>query len=119
MQAPMDIRIILLHRLAHALEHCLGLLGGSGIIEIDQWLAIDFARQDREVAADGGDIVSRLDGALGNGHMALLWVVSHLPAKSDRASRMPSWLTPSNASATKAPISMDLASASDMPRERR
>ena len=65
MQAPVDIRIILLHRLAHALEHSLGLLGGSGIIEIDQGLAIDFPRQDGEILADAGDVESRADFLLG------------------------------------------------------
>ena len=60
-QAAMDIGIVLVHRLAHALEHRLGLLGGSRIVEIDQRLAVDLARQDREVAADGLDVVGGPD----------------------------------------------------------
>ena len=52
MQAAMDIGIFLGVALHDGIKHGLGLLRRGGIVEIDQRLAIDLARQDREVAAD-------------------------------------------------------------------
>ena len=57
----MDIGIFLRLALHDGVEHRLGLLRRGGIVEIDQRLAIDLARQDRKVAADGLDIVGRPD----------------------------------------------------------
>jgi hypothetical protein len=40
-------------------EHGLRLLRRGGVVEIDERLAVDLHRQDREVRADAGDVVER------------------------------------------------------------
>ena len=45
MHAAMDIGVVLLVIVGNHIDHLGGCLGGSCIVEIDQWLPIDFARK--------------------------------------------------------------------------
>ena len=56
MQAPMDVGIFLAIGALHGVQHRLGLLRRGGVVQIDQRLAIDLARQDREILADFRDV---------------------------------------------------------------
>ena len=57
MQAAMDVGVFLTVGVLDGIEHHLRLLGRGAIVEIDQRLAVDFPRQDREVAADRLDVI--------------------------------------------------------------
>ena len=59
MQAAMDVGVFLGIGVLDRVEHRLRLLRRGAVVEIDQRLAVDFARQDREVAADRLDVVGR------------------------------------------------------------
>ena len=71
MQAAMDVGIFLGVALHDGIEHGLWLLRRGGVVEIDQGLAIDLAREDGKVAADCLDIEARRD-------CAMLAVTAHL-----------------------------------------
>ena len=57
MQAAVHIGVFAGIGMLDGVEHSLRLLRRRAIVEIDQRLAVDFARQDREIAADRLDIV--------------------------------------------------------------
>ena len=57
MQAAMDVGVFVRIGMLDGVEHRLRLLRRRAVVEIDQRLAVDFARQDREVAADRLDVV--------------------------------------------------------------
>ena len=58
MQAAMHIGIFVGIGMLNRVDHDLRLLRRGAVVEIDQRLAVDFPRQDREVAADGLDVVA-------------------------------------------------------------
>ena len=58
MQPAMDVGIFVTIGMRDRIDHGLRLLGRSAVVEIDERLAIDFTRQDREVPANGLDVVS-------------------------------------------------------------
>ena len=61
MQATMHIGIFVGICMADRINHRLRLLRRCTIVEIDQWLAIDRARQDREILANSFNIIGWLD----------------------------------------------------------
>src|SRR5262245_26916857 len=116
MQAAMHIGVFAVIGVRHALEHGRRLLGGRGVIEIDQLLAIDLRRQRRKVLADAGDVVRTIgDGGM-QGHDRAL---SQRSAVSAAISRSASLAMDSMASPTKAWISSACASFSLSPRARK
>ena len=56
-QATVNIGIFHRIGLVHRLNHHLRLLRAGAVVQIDQRLAIDLPRQDREIGADLGDII--------------------------------------------------------------
>src|SRR5579863_6695414 len=64
MQAAMHIGIFVIGRLDHAVDDLAWLLRRSSIIEIDERLAIDLRRQDREILAEAHDIERRFGNML-------------------------------------------------------
>ena len=58
----MNVGVARLHGVHHGVDHRARLLGRGGIVEIDERLAIDLLRQDRELRPDGLDVVG-LQGA--------------------------------------------------------
>ena len=65
MQAAMHVGIFGGIGVLEALEHCLRLLRRGGVVEIDERLAIDLHREDREIRADASYVV----GAVGHCRM--------------------------------------------------
>src|SRR5690606_31708262 len=58
-EAAMDIRIFLAIGVRYGIQHCLRLLRRRAIVQIDQRLAVDFARQDWKIATNCLDVVGR------------------------------------------------------------
>src|SRR6185503_19541194 len=92
MEAAMNVGVFLGVTPGDRVDHRLRLLGRCGVVEIDERLAIDLARQDWEIAADQFDVVGGgpawpIVRAGGNGDRLcghappLLWVASQFPAK--------------------------------------
>ena len=52
----MYIGVFVLIGVDHALDHLPGLLGRGGIVEIDQRLAVDLRREDREIGPDRSEV---------------------------------------------------------------
>src|SRR5690606_11494635 len=82
-QPAMNIGIFLFIGLAHAVEDCARLLGGGGIVEIDERLAVDFARKNGKVRADPGHVV----GAVGDRRMQPVVHGGYSLAESQLAAR--------------------------------
>ena len=57
MQAAVDVGVFVRVGVLDGVEHGLRLLRRRAVVEIDERLAVDFTRQDREVAADRLDVV--------------------------------------------------------------
>ena len=60
MQATVHVGVFFGVATVHRVDHHLRFLRRGAIIQIDQGLAVDFARQDREVCADFLDVVHGL-----------------------------------------------------------
>ena len=56
-QAAMDVGVARLHGVHHGVDHRARLLRRGGVVEIDQRLAVDLLRQDRELRPDRFDVV--------------------------------------------------------------
>jgi len=56
MQPAMNVGVLLAVEPGQAIDHCLRLVGGGGVIEVDQRAAVDLAPQDWKIATDRGDI---------------------------------------------------------------
>src|SRR5262249_22851713 len=99
MQAAMDVRVFGRIGALDAVKHSLRLLRRSGIVEIDQRLAIDLRGQDGEILAHTGNVVYPLgDGRVHDVHGRS---ASQLSVAAISASRTPSCATVSIASPTK------------------
>ena len=128
MQPAMHIGVVLAIGALDGVEHELRLLRRGAVVEIDEVLAVDLAREDREVGADRLDVEGRSNRSeiLGrrceHGHRPLLHSTL-TPSQSAEAcasaSRSASSSTRSSASPTKAWISSARACASGMPRASR
>ncbi|QTK78267.1 hypothetical protein AT6N2_C0356 [Agrobacterium tumefaciens] len=57
MQAAMHVCVLICISMRNGVDHHLRLLSGRAVVEIDQRLAIDLARQDREILAHGFDVI--------------------------------------------------------------
>ncbi|MOA25085.1 hypothetical protein D3C78_1457920 [compost metagenome] len=57
MQATMHIRIFIGVGMRNGVDHHLRFLSGRAVVEIDQRLAIDLARQDREILPHGFNVI--------------------------------------------------------------
>jgi hypothetical protein len=69
--AAVDVRVVLLEDRAHRVDHLSRLLARRRVVEVHDGLAVDRARQDREVGPDPRDVERRalLRGVLdGDGH---------------------------------------------------
>src|SRR6185437_14238816 len=117
MQPAMHVGVFGFVGLGHAVEYRKRLLRGSGVVEIDELLAIDLKRQRGKILPQPRDVV----GTIGNGgmgsHDAL--ASSQRPADMTAISRRSSLAIDSMASPTKAWISSAWASFSESPRARR
>ena len=79
MQAAMHIGVLRRIGLMQPVEHGVRLLRRGGVVEIDQRLAIDLRREDREIRADAVDVI----GAIGRAGVVHL-LASHAPCKPGR-----------------------------------
>ena len=113
----MNIRVARLHEAGHRVDHALRLLRRSGVVEIDQRLAIDLAVQHRKIGAHAGDVKS-----------ARCWLDRvHAASRSCRRISTKARIASaagvpgrrSRPSCRKASVSIALASRSGMPRARR
>ncbi len=96
-QATMDVGVAGLHHVRHCIDHGPWLLRRGSAVEIDERLAIDLLRQDREIAPHGLDIVG---GGCGLGvHGRLLYPSPGRGETQTRAFSQPS-TTPISASPT-------------------
>src|SRR5205085_84524 len=118
-QPAMHIGVFAGVSLLETVEHRTRFLCRCGIVEINQWLAVNLHRQGGEVGADAFDIVGAVDDRSGLLHRGLPghWrESSHLTAAAVKMSRSPSCGTVSIASPTNAWISSASASGREMPR---
>ncbi len=89
----MDVGVVLLIHPGQGLDHLARLLGRGGAVEIDQGLAVDGARQDREIGAHLRDVIERVGAvrvaALGQARhqTAPVRVASQAPTRAPKASR--------------------------------
>ena len=129
MQAPVHVGIFLRIGLHHGIDDRLRLLRRSAIVQIDERLAVDFPRQDREITAHGGNVIAggRGSSSLAGGHHSLQStaaygqpaIASHSRTRVSSSSVTLSLPNSSMASDRKARTSRVRASASGMPRARR
>ncbi len=98
----MDIRVLTAHGFGQRVDHGLGLLHAGRVVEIDQRLAMNLSREDRELGTDVLDVET---------HAVLLKTSSSWVRSSSLAMRP-------RTSPAKASISSALASPSDTPRWR-
>lgn len=56
MQPAMNVGVLLAVEPGQAVDHRLRLVGGGGVIEVDQRVPVDLAAQDWKIATDRGDI---------------------------------------------------------------
>ena len=133
-QAAMDVGVFHLVGVVDGVEHRARLLRRGAVVEIDQRLAVDLAEQDREVGADGLDVVGGLARDVGlfrslpSCASSAAAAATQADAPESRASRrlaMPesasrtrSSSTLSMASPMKLSISSARASSGGMPRAR-
>src|SRR6185295_6877734 len=116
MQAAMYVGVFALVGFRHAVEHGGRLLRGSGVVEIDQRLAVNLHRQRGEILPHAGDVIC----TVGNRRMLCHPLASSQRCAAAMASSRRSSLTiDSMASPTKAWISSAWASFSDRPRAHR
>ncbi len=115
MQAAMHVGVFRGVGLLDAVEHRLRLLRGSGVVEIDQRLAIDLHAENREILADAVDVVGAV-AHRGMHSVSLPRALSQATTCAISASRRPACSMPSIASPTKACTSSASASRSGMPR---
>ncbi len=116
MQPAMHVGVFALVGFRHAVEHGGGLLGGSGVVEIDQRLAIDLHRQRRKILPHPRHVIGAILHRRMHGQPL---ASSQRCAAAIASSRRPSFTIDSIASPTKAWISSAWASFSDRPRARR
>ena len=57
--AAVHVGIIAAVVIADGLDHALGLLGGGGVVEVDQRMAVNLLREDREIAAHPRGVKNR------------------------------------------------------------
>ena len=116
MQAAMDIGVRGALEVGHGRDDAFRLLRTGRAIKIDQGLAMNCPRQDREFRPHFSDIKG---GRIGWGLGVHEEIASnHVRARSENQSRTPSCSIASKTSVTKASTSKALAWASGMPRWR-
>src|SRR5207344_2415009 len=64
MKPAMNVGVFLAVGALNGIEHKLRLLRRGAVVEIDEGAPMDLLRQDREVGADGIDVVGNRSGAL-------------------------------------------------------
>ena len=119
MHAAMDIGVFALGEMRHRVQHRARLLGRGAAVEIDQRLAIDLARQDREIGAGLFDI----EGGSDFGRARSCRTPRSAPgftAPRTSLAQIGHWRSPPTASSRKAWISkLRALRRSGMPRARR
>src|SRR5579872_364725 len=119
MHPPMDIGVFAGREVAHRVQNLARLLRRSGVVEIDQRLAVDFLGQYLEILARCAGIEGRLDAGQGRHNAFTIARGKASSTDCQKVSRIASFSMPSTASLRKARRSMLRASFSGIPRARR